>query len=138
MKTNMHSEAILDTQSREKSLCYHIRVTLFTVPDELPSMSMHWACNHLATNPNPSLCLQTLSQNHGLHAHQDVVSGATPEKSACHPQENCPSELAKPSRLGETCQAPVPPQYWRPLWTQTFSLKHPEYLHPGRQPSQWF
>ena len=29
-----------------------------------------------------------LSQNHGLHALHDGVSGATPQDCACHPQRN--------------------------------------------------
>ena len=107
MRTHLHSGAIVDTQSREKSLCYCLPVSLIIVHDELPSRSTHWACDHLTTHPNSNLCLQTSLPKPWLTCPPECgLWSHTTELWLPTPWTLCISDVPKPSRLGETCVAP--------------------------------
>ena len=102
MSPTQNLVAILDTQSRQKSLWYRFPATRISNPKELTSGSADQACHHLLPNPNPSCVYRCLSPNPwppnppvwGLSRHATGLGLTSPRKL-------CPSQLPKPSGLGE-------------------------------------
>ena len=117
MWPNLHSEAILDTQHRQKSLRYYRPAARITNPEELPSGSGDQAFHPLAPNHYSSLCLETsipkplltYLPGWGLQNHTASLDLHSQRNSASLCCPNPPNE-EKPTR-------PLsPPQFHRPLW----------------------
>ena len=59
MRPPLHSTAILDTKSRDKSLSNRLTLALISHPEELPSGPIDRACHTLGPKLKACLCFQT-------------------------------------------------------------------------------